>query len=194
MAGARRGSVVTLSGRYIEHTVAARAAPKGDNAVNTSKSSAGVALKRSSVIAVVLLSLLTGGFYTAIWYLRRRKGLNSLDSASKLGVTGPVILLIVTTAYVVLPPDSTAKTVALLAIGVTNLAMTFTVRWMIVDHLRTLITAVLPQSAGLQAQYSPSSILTFFLNIFYLQYKINELVEASDTWASADTAGESEAT
>ena len=150
-------------------------------------------MKRSSVIAVVLLSLLTGGLYTGLWYLRRRKSLNSLDSASKLGVTRPVILLILTTAYLVLPPDSTARTIAAFAVVLTNLAMAFTVRWMIIDHLRTLITAVLPQSAGLQAQYSPSSVLTFFLNIFYLQYKINELVAASDAWASADTAGESEA-
>ncbi len=162
--------------------------------MNSSKSSAGVPLKRSSVIAVVLLSMLTGGVYTGIWYLRRRKGLNSLDSASKLGVTGPVILLILTTAYLMLPPASTAKMIALLAVGVTNLAMAFTVRWMIVDHLRGLITAVLPQSSALQAQYNPSSVLTFFLNIFYLQYKINELVEASDTWGSADTAGDSKAT
>ena len=161
--------------------------------MNTPKSSAVVPLKRSSVIAVVLLSLLTGGLYTGIWYLRRRKSLNSLDSASKLGVTGPAILLILTTAYLMLPAASTAGTITLLAVGVTNLAMAFTVRWMLVDHLRGVITAVLPQSSALQAQYNPSSVLTFFLNIFYLQYKINELVEASDTWASVDTTDESKA-
>lgn len=122
--------------------------------MNTSKSPAGV-LKRSSVLAVVLLSLLTGGLYTGIWYLRRRKGLNSLDSASKLGMTGPVILLILTAIYLVLPANSTGDTIVLLAVGLTNLAMAFRVRWMIVDHLRSRITAVLPQSAGLQGQYSP---------------------------------------
>ena len=57
--------------------------------MNTSKSSAGVALKRSSVIAVVLLSLLTGGFYTAIWYLRRRKGLELARLGQQVGRDGP---------------------------------------------------------------------------------------------------------
>ena len=50
---------------------------------------------------------------------------------------------------------------------------------MIVEHLAAQITAVLPRSGGLQSQYNPSRILTFVLNIWYLQDKINELIEAS---------------
>src|SRR3954469_22455525 len=48
-------------------------------------------LKRSSVIAVVLLSFVTLGLYVPIWFLRRRRGLNSLDSPRKLSVFGPAI-------------------------------------------------------------------------------------------------------
>ena len=64
---------------------------------------------------------------------------------------------------------------------------------MIVDHLAAKITTVVPMSGSLQSQYSPSSILTFFLNIWYLQYKINELIEVSGAWA-LPSAGEGDAT
>jgi len=147
-------------------------------------------LKRSSVFLVVLLSFVTGGVYTGIWYLRRRKGLNLLDSTSKLGVTGPASLIMLSTANLALPADSMQEALVVLAVGLTNLVMAFRVRWMIVDHLRSRIAAVLPQSAGLQEQYKPSSLLTFFLNIFYLQYKLNELVQVGDIWATAPVVSE----
>jgi len=155
-----------------------------------SDSATAAPLKRSSVLLVVLLSFVTAGVYTGVWYLRRRRGLNLLDSTSKLGVTGPVLLIALSAINLVLPQDSAPETIVLLAVGLTNLAMAFRVRWMIVDHLRTRITAVLPLSAGLQEQYKPSSLLTFFLNIFYLQYKLNELIQVSDIWATAPRATE----
>ena len=136
--------------------------------MNAPESATAVPLKQSSVIAVVLLSFLTGGIYTSIWYLRRRKGLNSLDSSTKMGVTGPLILLVLTTIYLIIPPDSIGSTIELLAVAITNIVMAFRVRWMIVDHLAAKITTVVSLSGSLQSQYSPSSILTFFLNIYYL--------------------------
>lgn len=153
--------------------------------------SAAVPIRRSSVFLVVLLSFATAGLYTGVWYLRRRKGLNLLDSTSKLGVTGPGCLIALSTINLFLPRDSAPETLVLLAVGVTNLAMAFRVRWMIVDHLRIRIAAVLPQSTGLQEQYKPSSVLTIFLNIFYLQYKLNELIEVSDIWATPPAVPES---
>ena len=157
-------------------------------------SATAVPLKRSSVLVVVLLSLVTAGLYTGIWYLRRRKALNLLDSSSKLGLAGPIVLVTLSAINLALPSDSTPHTVTLLAVGLTNLVMAFRVRWMIIDHLGSRIAAVLPQSAGLQEQYKPSSLLTFFLNIFYLQYKINELIQLSDIWTSADPPVDGQAT
>ena len=123
-------------------------------AMNAPESAITVPLKQSSVIAVVLLSVLTGGIYSSIWYLRRRKGLNSLDSSSKMGVTGPLILLAFTTIYLMTPPGSTGETIWLLGGGITNIVMAFRVRWMIIDHLAAKIATVGPLSGSLQSQYS----------------------------------------
>ena len=67
-----------------------------------SQRSGPVPLTRSSVVVVVLLSFVTFGLYTGIWYLRRRKALNHLNSSSKLGVFGPIALIGVTAPAVLL--------------------------------------------------------------------------------------------
>src|SRR4029078_5073349 len=69
-----------------------------------------------------------------------------------------------------------------LALWLTAFGTAFRVRWMLVEHLRSRISAVLPMSASIQEQNAPSSILTFFLSIWYLQYKINEMVDSDAAW------------
>src|SRR5262245_25896438 len=139
--------------------------------------------KRSSVLVVVLLTLVSGGFYRGIWYLRRRKELNALDSVDKIGVLGPAILLMLLVFHRVVPEGSAAKIIAVLAINLANMIMSFRVRSMIADHARSLITA-LARNTGSQERYEPSFLLTLLLDVFYLQYKINELNKMSDTWAT----------
>ena len=41
-------------------------------------------LKRRSVLLMIVLMILTFGLYLSIWFLRRRKALNQLDSPRKL--------------------------------------------------------------------------------------------------------------
>ena len=43
-----------------------------------------VPLKRRSVFLMIVFTILTLGFYLPIWFLRRREGLNQLDSPRKL--------------------------------------------------------------------------------------------------------------
>jgi hypothetical protein len=74
------------------------------------------------------------------------------------------------------------------------LVLAFRVRFILVDHLASKIRAVLPVSAGLETSSSPSSLLTFFFNIWYLQYKINQFLDESRAWAQAGTVGGDQAT
>jgi hypothetical protein len=142
-------------------------------------------LKRSSAVLVVLLTLLTGGIYLGIWYLRRAKALNALESESKIGAFGPVVLIVLGVVLLFVPtPPPGPRAVAVL-LGIVSLVLAFRTREIMMDHQRHLVRAVVPQSAGLQDQFDPSSILTFFFHVWYLQHKINELVETSAAWTSS---------
>ena len=145
-------------------------------------------LRRSSVVLVVAFTILTLGIYSGFWYLRRLKGLNTLSTETKLPVVLPIALIASTIAFRFTPPTAFLWWVFRLALWLTAVGTAFRVRWMLVEHLRSRISAVLPMSASIQEQNAPSSILTFFLNIWYLQYKINELVESDAAWQEEDSA------
>jgi hypothetical protein len=59
--------------------------------------------------------------------------------------------------------------------------LTFRVRFILMDHAAAIAKAF-PVTLGLEGRFSPSAILTFFLHIWYLQHKINELVDESRAW------------
>jgi len=139
-------------------------------------------LRRSRVINLVMISVGTGGVYIPFWYLRRRKGLNALHSGIKLGLRVPIALVCVYGLALVMPYGSLSQEVVLLAAGVMNLFLAFKVRSILSDHLDEKITAVIPHGASVRAQFTPSSILTFFFSIYYLQYKINRFLEESALW------------
>lgn len=148
-------------------------------------SSAGT-LKRSSVVGVLALTVITLGVYVPIWYLRRRKGLNSLASSTKLGVKGPVFLLMLGAILLALPMDSRAGRSVGEAVWLTSFALAIKVRWMLAEHLRMRTSAVLPSSMGLQTDAEPSRLLTFLFTHLYLQYRINQCIEMTEAWT--DTA------
>ncbi|HEU5256837.1 MAG TPA: hypothetical protein VFU28_12650 [Vicinamibacterales bacterium] len=141
-------------------------------------------LRRSRVINLVFISLGTAGIYIPFWYLRRRKRLDALHSPIKLGLRTPVALVGVYALALVMPYRSLSQEVMLVAAGVVNLSLAFKVRSMLTDHLDEKITAVLPHGASVRAQFTPSSVLTFFFSIYYLQYKINRFLDESALWES----------
>ena len=67
--------------------------------------SGGAFLQRSSVTVVVLLTFVSGRFYIPVWFHRRMKAINSLDSPSKLWKWGPAVLLVLQTLSVALRPE-----------------------------------------------------------------------------------------
>lgn len=135
-------------------------------------------LQHSSVTAVVAFTLVSGGLYIPFWFTRRREALNLLDSPAKLWTWGPPALLAVQTALLVLPQDGVGSKVAQLCAGIISLVLSFRVRTILGDHGHENMTGVLLTN---RSDAMPSAMLTFLLNIWYLQYKINEVVAERDT-------------
>jgi hypothetical protein len=133
-------------------------------------------LKQSSVTAVVALTLVSGGFYVPVWFLRRREALNLLDSPAKLWEWGPLALLAVQT-MVLAVPEGPVTGVARVCAVILTLVLSFRTRTILGDHEHSKTTGVLLAS---RSEAAPSAMLTFLLNIWYLQYTINELVQERD--------------
>jgi hypothetical protein len=160
-----------------ESTVARSAPPAG--------------LKRRSVVLVIVLTIVTFGLYYPIWFLRRRAALNRLDSPRKLRrwpflifIGFFVLQFMVGIASGSAPPEQTigaAATLLLklcqLAVGILMVVQCFFIKDILEDHL-----------AGPQDNISPSlfvervklsGLMTFFFQIFYLQYVINRYIAGS---------------
>jgi hypothetical protein len=149
-------------------------------------------LEDSSVFGIVLLTLLTGGIYQPIWFMSRRKALNSLYSPEKLGMGALSVALAGYITNLCLAFVGTFKwgswvemenalgavqpSIWLIA-SIIVIVQCFKVRRILLDHLAPPQEGLF--SASIRFQYDDllSRMGTFFLGIFYLQYKINGLLE-----------------
>ena len=150
--------------------------PSGDQPY-TPPSSGGKApatpeLKKTPVVLVILFTLVTFGLYVPIWFLRRRKALNHLapedDSVNLVtfGLTGLFAAAFGTGLYqgASVEMGSALSPNSLLAIQVVDLTSRL---FVIVASFRVKMI--------LEGHYPErlSALGTFFLSIFYLQYRIN---------------------
>lgn len=138
------------------------------------------ALKKTKIILMVVFVYIAFGFYAPIWYLTRRKGFNSLVSKNKLGkapfvwmiVLGVLSLpfCIIYMAMIFQGQNIDIATYLMLFLQglpfyIIMLVQTFKLRRILNDHFNKY----------LQRDINFSGVATFFLNVFYLQYKINRL-------------------
>lgn len=150
----------------------------------------------TSVFGAVLLTFLTGGIYLPIWFLTRRKAFNQLRSAEKLGIFPSLVALIGFIANVCIPIVGSIKwgtlvegenvlfplhVFAWFVAVVIMVVQCFKVRRMLLDHLAPRQEGMF--SASIRFQYDDlfSRMATFFLGVFYLQYKINGLINRLTT-------------
>jgi hypothetical protein len=143
-------------------------------------------LKKTSVVLLVFLTIITFGIYYPVWFLRRRSGINSLQSKEKLG-SGVFVFAIVVfsiSLFVTLLSGAveglaeglgemdlmlTAKRLDLfsrilnLVAGITLLVQCFKVRRIFNEHF----------NVNLKRDIQFSGVATFFFQIYYLQYKAN---------------------
>ena len=122
------------------------------------------------VVLAILLTLVTGGIYPAVWVYRRRSFLDSLDASKRMGKTLPSLLLVanIVTLLVAFGGKDTASLQALVSTVGTIAAIVANFR--VADILRSNATRT-----GRFVRIS--SLATFFLGVYYLQYKINRLAE-----------------
>jgi hypothetical protein len=150
-----------------------------------------VELEESSVLLTILLVLITFGFYYPIWFISRRKALNSLKSPEKLSLALLVFILVIWSGVFVSRfilgmlseagslADTRGWEIALkpfeLVGGILMLFQCFKVRRILLDHAESVEPhGIFSSGSAFEQKASFSSVATFFLGIWYLQYKINQ--------------------
>lgn len=132
--------------------------------------------ERRPVILTIVLSLVTLGFYPSIWLLRRRPFLDRQDTGKELGTALPIVSMVLhaLSVVVVFGGDEAAglSRFCSLAGGITALIANFRV----LNILRSVSTRT-GRFLGF------STMGTFFLGVYYLQHKINQM---ADTPARAE--------
>jgi hypothetical protein len=146
----------------------------------------------TSVFGIIIWSIISGGIYQPIWFLRRRKALNSLHSSEKVGVGGLIVALIGFVASVCIPTagsfiwgssvqaENALGPIHPLILSISGIIMVvqcFKVRRIMLDHLMPRDEGMFAASIRFQYDDLLSRMGTFFLGIYYLQYKINGLLD-----------------
>ena len=131
---------------------------------------------------MVVLTVVTLGFYYPLWFLRRRAALNRLDAPRKLQAWPFALLIAYIAVHVVIslgaeavPAERHAGNVLLdavqLAVAVLVVVQCFFVRDILEDHLAK--PGDHSASSILSDSVRPSALMTCFFGIFYLQHFIN---------------------
>lgn len=141
-------------------------------------------LPQTSVLLTVILSFLTAGIYQPLWFLTRLKSFNRLNSREKLAPGIFIAILIAFAAALViemLTPWVRARgadvsnlanlaSACVIAGGLAQVVQAFKARRILEGHLNARSGELFAQPVAL------NGVAVFFFNIWYLQYKINELM------------------
>lgn len=140
-------------------------------------------LRKTNVGLVVLLTFLSAGLYTPLWYWRRQSALNALDSETKLPAWVPVAVAVGMASYWLADSVGIPTRAASWVVGIGMALLAFRVRGMLVEHMAQRIRAVmLGATTGMESTFSPSGLLTFLFGHMYLQHAINEFVGHEAAW------------
>jgi hypothetical protein len=148
-------------------------------------------LRRRSVLLMIVFAVVTFGLYYPIWFLRRRAALNRLDSPRKLQAWPFVVVIAWFVFQIVLGAAASSETpeetfgegtvlllnVVQLAVGILMLVQSFVTKDILEDHLAGPGDQV--PSRLLAEAVKLSGVMTFFFQIFYLQYVINRDIAGS---------------
>jgi len=149
------------------------------------RSSGSTGLKRRRVLVMIVFTIVTFGLYYPIWFFRRRDALNGLNSPRKLQLWPLAVFCTVTVLDVVVvlasspaPPAQTIGAAAAtllrfarLAAGILMMVQCFFTKDILEDHLAGP-EDVLSHSLFVE-RVKLSGLMTFFFQIYYLQYVIN---------------------
>ncbi len=138
-------------------------------------------LDKMPVVKLIVLTVITGGVYTAYWFIKRLEIFNSFRSEHKFGqgifgfIIAGCIVNITIVFYLAFAGAGLDQTFTLrllntsnilgFAVNIVVLIQTFKLRRVLIDHY----------VGHLGREVELSWILTFLFQIFYLQFKINRL-------------------
>jgi len=142
-------------------------------------------LKQRRVLVMIIFTIVTFGVYYVIWFFRRRKALNALNSPRKVALW-PLLLssanLVIAAVLGFVSGGRRAEEVigampvalynlVQLALALVMVWQCFVVKDIIEDHLSAPDDGALPSIFVERVQLS--GLATFFFSIFYLQSVIN---------------------
>jgi len=145
-------------------------------------------IKKAVVILTIIFDFLTGGIYSASWFLIRRKGFNQISRSKKLGMTIPIICLIMFVLNIMFSVANGVIAGIAEATGNNGLIILVHQIEMICKALAyfgsfLLLVPSFQAKSMLEAHLkdkdrfalSLSGAATFFFRIYYLQYRINKI-------------------
>ena len=153
-------------------------------------------LERQNPWITFLLALITLGFYVPIWFIIQRKALNEMSQYKKINIVEPITILGLyafdTIAAVFIQftdffgVDSAAAMDTYLATS--DLISWVGLIWVVVLCFR--VKDMLKDFVGTR-NYKLGFVgfYTFFLSIYYLQYKVNQIMEEEDHYVDIDNFG-----
>ena len=143
-----------------------------------------VPLKRRGIVAMILFTVITLGFYSPIWFLRRREALNQLHSPRKLRawpfaafIAIMIVDLMVNFAVgfsgaEVVPPEVAIPLIVVeVGLGIVLLMQCFRTKNILEDHLAGRADVASPMFTE---PVRLSGLMTFIFTTLYLQYIINK--------------------
>jgi hypothetical protein len=127
--------------------------------------------ERRSVALVVALAFVTCGLYSPLWLMRRQRFLDSLRTDQKLGMLPTIVLLMYIGTFGLAFIGGAAQSPEVM--NVERLVSAGGGVITIIANFR--VAAILRSEFARTGRFlSVSNLATFFLGIFYLQYKINQ--------------------
>jgi len=143
--------------------------------------------QKRNIFLLVILSYITLGIYSTIWYLKRVPEFVNLMTEKKMSRTLPLTLLIFDVIFIALliifpltitieigdfgQNITTTQTILLLALGIIFLLRLF-FSLLLAFYSRTIINQALEKKGHPE---KISGFFTFIFTLFYLQYEINKI-------------------
>lgn len=161
------------------------------DSLNTLAAKDGARFTKRRVVTMILFCVVTLGLYYPIWFLRRRPALNSLDSPTKLAVWPFVTYIavwVIQLAYGIArgeeapdPESGTEVLLTLINIGSTLWVVFqgFRTRDILQDHLAGPDAEAFGTGMFTTKRTLLSGPMTFFFQIFYLQFVINRMIRTA---------------
>ena len=145
--------------------------------------------EKKSVVLLLFLSIITAGIYVPVWYLKRTKELNNLNTEKKLSVGLAKTYLILHILYLIsaiviqimmkgaiMTMDLVALASFTIFLGLLSLVglIQFIIMLILAFSTRTVLNQALDKK-GVTRKIS--GLFTFFFNFAYLQYEINRIID-----------------